>query len=408
MHNKDQEEEKEVAQSPSRSEHIADDERSSHEAGTSSGGTTDRQREQRPVLHIDTKRHPSEDENTQDIPAKKKKKKKTQRKPWREPGADITDYFNYGFDEESWNIYHQKQAQIHAANRKLIGLSMVQKGRSTPEERKPAPSSSSCPAPTLAHRRSSSSHVIGRPRLCRSEEHGCFTYKGDQFQVVKETFAEDSITSYILPSSPDGGSLFGYNPLPRFPLRPGPSPLCRRASDSENSKRHDEPSTSGTRSSSGVTSLIQQRGACSVGVINSAKTWERFIQQEQCEEDSSREHRYDGYKRGGNDREWENSSSAYSRKEPKKRKKTKKPKKKKQSSERASEGTEGGEERRHRDKPDGGEKSSHSGSSRSRGDTEKDQDSQRSHKPKKSKRKKKEKEEKKTFCADPERKLPSE
>jgi hypothetical protein len=23
-------------------------------------------------------------------------------KPWREPGVDITDYFNYGFNENTW------------------------------------------------------------------------------------------------------------------------------------------------------------------------------------------------------------------------------------------------------------------------------------------------------------------
>ena len=26
-------------------------------------------------------------------------------KPWRKPGADITDYFNYGFTEETWAAY---------------------------------------------------------------------------------------------------------------------------------------------------------------------------------------------------------------------------------------------------------------------------------------------------------------
>ena len=26
-------------------------------------------------------------------------------KPWRKPGADITDYFNYGFTEETWTAY---------------------------------------------------------------------------------------------------------------------------------------------------------------------------------------------------------------------------------------------------------------------------------------------------------------
>ncbi|XP_019619749.1 PREDICTED: pre-mRNA 3'-end-processing factor FIP1-like [Branchiostoma belcheri] len=33
-------------------------------------------------------------------------------KPWRKPGADITDYFNYGFNEDSWKIYCDKQKRL--------------------------------------------------------------------------------------------------------------------------------------------------------------------------------------------------------------------------------------------------------------------------------------------------------
>eukprot|EP00064_Thunnus_orientalis_P005821 superscaffoldBa00000587_g5835 len=39
-------------------------------------------------------------------------------KPWRRAGADISDYFNYGFDEESWKAYCKKQAKHRAAHRK--------------------------------------------------------------------------------------------------------------------------------------------------------------------------------------------------------------------------------------------------------------------------------------------------
>merc|ERR1719461_1564062 len=28
-------------------------------------------------------------------------------KPWRKPGADITDYFNYGFSEDTWCRHHR-------------------------------------------------------------------------------------------------------------------------------------------------------------------------------------------------------------------------------------------------------------------------------------------------------------
>ena len=33
-------------------------------------------------------------------------------KPWRKPGADITDYFNYGFTEETWKIYCDRQRRL--------------------------------------------------------------------------------------------------------------------------------------------------------------------------------------------------------------------------------------------------------------------------------------------------------
>lgn len=37
-------------------------------------------------------------------------------KPWRKPGADITDYFNYGFNEDSWKAYCEKQRKIRIDN----------------------------------------------------------------------------------------------------------------------------------------------------------------------------------------------------------------------------------------------------------------------------------------------------
>lgn len=33
-------------------------------------------------------------------------------KPWRKPGADVTDYFNYGFDEFTWTAYCSKQDHL--------------------------------------------------------------------------------------------------------------------------------------------------------------------------------------------------------------------------------------------------------------------------------------------------------
>ncbi|KFM68871.1 Pre-mRNA 3'-end-processing factor FIP1, partial [Stegodyphus mimosarum] len=37
-------------------------------------------------------------------------------KPWRKPGADITDYFNYGFNEDTWKAYCEKQRKLRVDN----------------------------------------------------------------------------------------------------------------------------------------------------------------------------------------------------------------------------------------------------------------------------------------------------
>ncbi|KAI0508711.1 Fip1 motif-domain-containing protein [Xylaria bambusicola] len=35
-------------------------------------------------------------------------------KPWRKPGTDLSDYFNYGFDEFTWALYAAKQDNVRA------------------------------------------------------------------------------------------------------------------------------------------------------------------------------------------------------------------------------------------------------------------------------------------------------
>jgi pre-mRNA 3'-end-processing factor FIP1 len=42
-------------------------------------------------------------------------------KPWRKPGADITDYFNYGFNEASWRAYCNKQKMLREGKGKMMG-----------------------------------------------------------------------------------------------------------------------------------------------------------------------------------------------------------------------------------------------------------------------------------------------
>ncbi|CAG5115008.1 unnamed protein product, partial [Candidula unifasciata] len=38
----------------------------------------------------------------------------TDEMPWRKPGADINDYFNYGFTEETWKAYCEKQKLLRS------------------------------------------------------------------------------------------------------------------------------------------------------------------------------------------------------------------------------------------------------------------------------------------------------
>jgi len=50
-------------------------------------------------------------------------------KPWREPDADITDWFNYGFDEDSWRDYCAAQVKMRLA------LSRKKEGKDDRDER---------------------------------------------------------------------------------------------------------------------------------------------------------------------------------------------------------------------------------------------------------------------------------
>ncbi|XP_026874828.1 pre-mRNA 3'-end-processing factor FIP1 isoform X1 [Electrophorus electricus] len=54
-------------------------------------------------------------------------------KPWRKPGADLSDYFNYGFSEETWKAYCEKQKRLRMGLDVTMGSTAskisVQQGR---------------------------------------------------------------------------------------------------------------------------------------------------------------------------------------------------------------------------------------------------------------------------------------
>lgn len=52
-------------------------------------------------------------------------------KPWRQPGTDLSDYFNYGFDEFTWALYAQKQEQLRndsGANKMMEEMAKMMMG----------------------------------------------------------------------------------------------------------------------------------------------------------------------------------------------------------------------------------------------------------------------------------------
>lgn len=51
-------------------------------------------------------------------------------KPWRKPGADITDYFNYGFNEDTWRGYCERQKKMRL-NESGVGLQGLAVGPTT-------------------------------------------------------------------------------------------------------------------------------------------------------------------------------------------------------------------------------------------------------------------------------------
>jgi hypothetical protein len=67
-------------------------------------------------------------------------------KPWRKPGVDMTDYFNYGFNEDSWKQYCQKQVQVRLEQSMQTKIKVYESGGkpdTLPSDKKTIPSSSS-------------------------------------------------------------------------------------------------------------------------------------------------------------------------------------------------------------------------------------------------------------------------
>ncbi|KAL3930580.1 MAG: hypothetical protein SGPRY_001478 [Prymnesium sp.] len=54
-------------------------------------------------------------------------------KPWRNASVDVTDYFNYGFTEDTWRLYCQRQQELRAENRMQSKIKVFESGQGQSE-----------------------------------------------------------------------------------------------------------------------------------------------------------------------------------------------------------------------------------------------------------------------------------
>lgn len=126
-------------------------------------------------------------------------------KPWRKPGADLTDYFNYGFTEDTWQAYCARQKRLRVSE-SGVGL--------------PGP-----PGSTPHHNQSYNKEAISTTNPFNKPGGSIPTLGGG---TVKQ------LTPMVLTSGPGGdnnGVADVSNPPPPVPPGTGPAPIVVMTSD---------------------------------------------------------------------------------------------------------------------------------------------------------------------------------
>ncbi|XP_026146984.1 pre-mRNA 3'-end-processing factor FIP1 isoform X1 [Carassius auratus] len=146
-------------------------------------------------------------------------------KPWRKPGADLSDYFNYGFNEDTWKTYCDKQRRLR------ISLEILSLGSSS---KIMVHQNSSSDLSELSSRKSSGSiNVIGGQAGTISRVEGRRRHSADEnnIQVVSEQSSDTELSSpKLLPFFPPNIPPPPFPPPPNippppaFPLPPGAPP----------------------------------------------------------------------------------------------------------------------------------------------------------------------------------------
>ncbi|XP_026146985.1 pre-mRNA 3'-end-processing factor FIP1 isoform X2 [Carassius auratus] len=202
-------------------------------------------------------------------------------KPWRKPGADLSDYFNYGFNEDTWKTYCDKQRRLR------ISLEILSLGSSS---KIMVHQNSSSDLSELSSRKSSGSiNVIGGQAGTISRVEGRRRHSADEnnIQVVSEQSSDTELSSpKLLPFFPPNIPPPPFPPPPNippppaFPLPPGAPPHMLPPLDSSGrlAGGFDRRSATSYPFPAGVYSPAVGMASWS-GVIDSGKAWENYNRQ---------------------------------------------------------------------------------------------------------------------------------
>ncbi|XP_059368934.1 pre-mRNA 3'-end-processing factor FIP1 [Carassius carassius] len=199
-------------------------------------------------------------------------------KPWRKPGADLSDYFNYGFNEDTWKTYCDKQRRLR------ISLEFLSLGSSS--KIMVHQNSSSDLSEHSSRKSSGSINVIGGQAGTISRVEGRRRHSADEnnIQVVSEQSSDTELSSpKLLPFFPPNIPPPPFPPPPNippppgFPLPPGAPPPMIPPLDSSGhlAGGFDRRSATSYPFPAGVYSPAVGMASWS-GVMDSGKAWENY------------------------------------------------------------------------------------------------------------------------------------
>ncbi|XP_059354799.1 pre-mRNA 3'-end-processing factor FIP1-like isoform X3 [Carassius carassius] len=203
-------------------------------------------------------------------------------KPWRKPGAELSDYFNYGFNEDTWKAYCDKQRRLRMS---LEILSLVSLSKIMVHQ-----SSSNDLSEHSTRKSSGGINVIGGQAGTISRVEGRRRHSADEnnIQVVSEQSSDTELSSpKLLPFFPPNippppfpppsiSTTLPLIPPPGFPLPPGaPPPMIPPLDSSGRLGGYDRRSATPYPFPAGVYTPAVGVASWS-GVIDSSKAWENY------------------------------------------------------------------------------------------------------------------------------------